>query len=305
MIIACITGPTGVGKSHHVIRLAKRLGAEIVGCDSRQVYQGVSIGVATPSQADLDFIRHHLVGFLPLDERYSVGKFYQDMQFFVQSDKPFILVGGTGFYIKAIQQGLHQIPEIEPEVREYVRMELANQGLVSFRTRAAKIDPKAFEKIGHTDTYRLSRVVEVYEQTQKTWSSFLENKLPPLYQKDVYTLERPRNDLYQRINARVSSMIDAGWIDEIRTLSAKGYTFEEPGLNAIGYKEILNEIIDVPNRENVSQEVVDQIAKKTRNYAKRQMTFIRTQIQKTSSINMESPSEWETIVEKIKKKNFL
>lgn len=311
MIIAIITGPTGIGKTQTVIQLANTFGAEIVNADSRQVYKDVHIGVASPSQEDYNQVPHHLFEFLPLEKSYSVGEYYQDVRALLDSnpDKKFLLVGGTGFYIKAIVSGLSNTPSIDMSIRSQVQTDIQERGLEEVFLEAQGIDPVACAKIPSTDNHRIGRIVEVYRQTGRTWSSFEDEKLPPLSSAPIFVLERPRDILYQRINERVLTMLEEGWLQEVKLLVSQGVDFELPGLNALGYKELGlylqtrdNGESDFKNQE--FEDLIQLISKKTRNYAKRQMTFMRTQLPETTAINLEKSGYFGRILKKIKKNDF-
>lgn len=311
MIKAVITGPTGIGKSKFVLDLAESLNAEIIGADSRQIYSEVTIGVATPPLEDLERIPHHLVKCKSITERYSVGQYYKDVKSIVEKHphKNFVIVGGTGFYIKAITQGLVHLPDIDLIARNQASDELKSMGYQRFYESLQHIDPVAIEKIKPTDTHRLLRIKEIFIQTGKSWSSFLEEKLPALTRNPIVNLSRPRDELYNRINSRVISMIEEGWIDEVISLSEAGFNFTEPGLNSLGYPEIYAILKGGHMRDNgipatIRDDLIELISKKTRNYAKRQMTFVRTQLPNTVEIPMEKGYDLEAICGKIKKNDF-
>lgn len=311
MIKAVITGPTGIGKSKFVLDLAEKLNAEIIGADSRQIYSEVAIGVATPPKEDLERVPHHLVGFKSIIDSYSVGEYYKDVQNIQNRhpNKDYIVVGGTGFYIKAITQGLVDLPQVELCARQKAREELEAMGHQLFYESLEKIDSIALDKVKPTDTHRLLRIKEVYLQTGKSWSSFISNRLPALASAPIIELSRPRDELYSRINSRVNEMIKTGWVDEVIGLSGAGFSFSEPGLNSLGYSEI-HEILKSAHmvEKNVPKgtraELIELISKKTRNYAKRQLTFVRTQIPNTFEIPIEKGYDLSAICEKIKKNNF-
>lgn len=285
MIIGIITGATGVGKTNLVLRLARELNAEIINADSRQVYKDVAIGVACPSQEEYLLTKHHLFNFVPLSQKYSAGQFYREVKELLEAnpDKKFIVVGGTGFYIKALIDGLAEIPLISSKIKEIIMEKYLSEGLPSLFQELELIDPKSHQRISLHDTNRILRAMEVYYETGKPWSYYQNLKSVPLFKGKISVLGRPREILYDRINLRVVKMVNSGWLSEIDGIIEKGFSFEEPGLNALGYRELhrcqsLNDSIT---------EAIETIQKKTRNYAKRQLTYTRGQFDRKQEFNLE------------------
>ena len=285
MIIGIITGATGVGKTNCVLKLAQELNAEIINADSRQVYQDVAIGVASPTQDEYQLIKHHLFDFVPLCQKYSVGQFYREVKELVElnPNKKFIVVGGTGFYIKALIDGLSEIPLISSKTKELIMEKYSSEGLPSLYQELGLIDPKSHQRISVHDTNRILRAIEVYYETGKPWSYYQNVKSLPLFKGKISVLSRPREILYDRINRRVVKMVNSGWLNEIDGIIQKGFSFEEPGLNALGYRELHR----CQYLNDSTTEAIETIQKKTRNYAKRQLTYMRGQFDRKQEFNLE------------------
>lgn len=274
--IVTIEGPTAVGKSKFAFEIAKILETEIISADSRQVYKYLDIGTAKPSLEMQKQIAHHLVDTIDPNKGYNAGKFRQDAEQLISilydKDKIPLIVGGTGFYIKTLKEGLFEAPEIPDSVRKKLEDESSKCGNKAMFYKLQKIDPIAAERIDPNDRQRIIRALEVFEYTRKPisqhWQEQTENQKYVCF--SIY-VTRERNKLYKAINNRVDKMMDKGLYKEVESLINSGYTFDDPGLNTLGYKEFK------PLFEDISslQEVVDKIKQHTRNYAKRQFTWYR------------------------------
>ncbi len=259
-----IAGPTGVGKTKISIDLAKKLNAEIISSDSAQVYRGLNIGTAKIREEEKEGIKHHLIDIVEPVSKYSVGNFEKDVNEILNqnSEKNFLLVGGTGLYLNSVTNGLSILPEADKKTREYLTT-LNNQALLEL---ALKYDEEATKEIHPNNRVRLERVVEVFLLTGQKFSELSNNNFKFL----KIALERDRENLYDRINKRVDIMFAQGLVDEVKNLY-KIYGDKLYSLNIIGY----NEIIDYINAKISLDEAAYQIKLNSRHYAKRQFTWFK------------------------------
>ncbi|WP_297445958.1 tRNA (adenosine(37)-N6)-dimethylallyltransferase MiaA [Desulfurobacterium sp.] len=263
-----ITGPTAAGKTDFSIKLAKAIGGEIISADSMQVYRELDIGTDKISRDKMDGIPHYLIDVLRPDEYFSVADFVREADKAIREirskGKFPLIVGGTGFYIRALLFGLSPVPSAD----EKVRKKLSKFSTEELYSRLKKIDPEYALKIHSTDRKRIVRALEVYELTGKPLSSF---KLPekPRYDFYGYFLYRNRDELYRRINDRVDSQIERGLIEEAKKLLSYGKDIT--AFQALGYKEMLPYIEGKVSLE----EAVRNLKRRTRQFAKRQFTWFK------------------------------
>ena len=275
--IIVIQGPTGVGKSSFAIELAVKLHSEIISADSRQVYKLLNIGTAKPDKTDLKIIKHHLIDIINPDAEYSAGDFAKDAKRLIvelhNKKKIPIIAGGTGFYIKALLEGIFQSPDVPAEIREKLKQEAAEKGVEHLHDRLMKIDPDSAERTDPNDSNRIIRALEIYEYTAKTITNLWQEK--PAEKSDLQAfnilIDEDRQKLYNRINLRVEKMIKTGLLDEIKNLLQLGFSPDCPGFNSVGYKELLPYFLAGANMETC----INLIKQHTRNYAKRQLTWYR------------------------------
>jgi len=287
--LIALVGPTAVGKTRLVLALAECLGAEIVNLDSMQVYRYMDIGTAKPTAEERRLIRHHLLDLVNPDEEYNVNLFISDAEkvclaIGARGGVP-ILTGGTGLYLKGFQEGLFTMatdnfPENPAnhegeKVREGLKKSLFERGRAALHARLAEIDPVSAARIHPNDTSRLLRALEVYALTGRTWSELLvrqqTNDDPPKVRKNILKigLSGDRQWLYDRINLRAEQMLAAGFVEEVASLLAMGFGRELKPMQAIGYRHVV-EFLD--NRRG-QRETLDLLARDTRHYAKRQLTW--------------------------------
>lgn len=272
-----IVGPTASGKSALAMQLALRFGCEIVSGDSMCIYRGMDIGTAKPSLSDRQQVPHHLIDIRNPGEDFSVVDFQRlagdaitDIN---QRGKIPILVGGTGLYVQALLEGY----KFNPTPRTELRSELENCAeaeaeTVSLHQQLTAVDPAAAERIHPHDRKRILRALEVVTVDQQSISSEKSADAPEmLFDCLVFGLSLDRQELYQRINARVDMMLNAGLVDEVRTLLGNGLTVNSTALQAIGYKELVSYL----HGASSLQEAADQIKQSSRRYAKRQLTWFR------------------------------
>lgn len=236
-----VVGPTAVGKTSTAVRLAEDFDGEIVSADSRQIYRGMDVGTAKPAREELARVPHHLIDVVGPDEDYHVAQFQQAAYAAIddvhaRGRVPF-LVGGTGQYVRAVVEGW-QIPPVPPRPAFRQRLQTAAEehGPESLHRRLAEIDPEAAERIHPNNVRRVIRALEVYETTGRPISDW-QAKKPPPYRILQVGLTMDRESLYERIDARVERMIEAGLLEEVRRLLAEGYSFDLPAMSSLGYGE--------------------------------------------------------------------
>ncbi|MBS1271321.1 MAG: tRNA dimethylallyltransferase [Candidatus Marinimicrobia bacterium] len=278
IIIPILVGPTAVGKTAISIPLARKMNAEIISADSRQIFKHMNIGTAKPSGDELDAVLHHLVDILELDEVFTAGQFAEDALKIIEDilarGKAPLIVGGSGFYIKALVAGIFDTPSRDDEVREALQTEADERGSQALYSRLRNIDPEYAETMHPNNTRRIIRALEIYEVTGEPPAEHFEEEHEGLrYPYTFIGLKRPRQKLYDRINRRVEQMIEDGLVQEVQSILGIGYTGEENALQTVGYQEIFDYL-----NENISlEEARKEIQKNTRRYAKRQMTWFRNQ----------------------------
>ena len=277
--ILCIVGPTACGKTTLGILLAKRLNGEIVSVDSMQIYRGMTIGTAAPTQDEMDGVPHHMVAVAEPEENWSVARFAEEADKCIQNilsrGKLPILVGGTGLYLDAIIAGRSFAPgESGGEVRKMLENRLAREGIEPLLNELRMVDPESAERLPPADEKRILRALEVYLTTGKTITQHnLESQAVPKKYDAVYIglTFADRADMRALIDLRVDKMVEAGLVDEIRALLNRGVDRSCTALQAIGYKEFLAAM----DGEAGIAEAVEEVKLRSRQYAKRQLTWLR------------------------------
>jgi tRNA dimethylallyltransferase len=280
--VLVIAGPTGVGKSEAAVIVAEELDGEVISADSRQVYRGLEIGTAAPGPELQRRVPHHLVGVRDPRETWSAGDFAEEavrclMEIGARSRVP-IVTGGSGFYLRALIEGLFEEPAADPEertrIRDGLRKRLEHEGAGVLHAELARIDPRWAERFPPTDTQRLLRGLEVHALHGRPLSELQQNRTvgPPIKADwRQVLLERDREHLYRRLNDRVESLLDTGWLDEAAALKSAGVPVDAPGLTGLGYDLLYRHLDGELSRE----EALEGIRQEHRNYAKRQMTWFR------------------------------
>ena len=273
-ILFALVGATGVGKSRLSLELAEHFNAEIIGVDSRQIYKGFAIGTAQPSLEDMARVKHHQIDFLDPCKVYSAGDFCANVKnlLSVSPDRNYILVGGTGLYLQSLMLGLPQIPKIDESIRKSFEEDAVKFGSYSLYEKAKEVDPEAMEKVEENNVQRIIRILEVYQLTGRKLSEWQKERKGGVGVLPVYWLNRSRENLYARIDARVDQMMADGWLDEIHEL-AKTVPLEAPAWQSLGYRELL-----CAKDGSQVNTVLEDVKRKTRNYAKRQLTWFRWQV---------------------------
>jgi tRNA dimethylallyltransferase len=295
-ILFALVGATGVGKSRLSLELAERFDAEIVGVDSRQIYKGFKIGTAQPSLTDMARVKHHQIDFLDPRMVYSAGDFCANVKKLLveNPNQNYILVGGTGLYLQSLMLGLPQIPKIDESMRKSFEDDAAKFGSKSLYEKAKAADPEAMEKVEENNVQRIIRILEVYQLTGRKLSDWQKERVGGIGTLPVFWLDRSREKLYARIDARVDQMMADGWLDEIHEL-AKTVPLDAPAWQSLGYRELLSA------KDGMQvQKVLEDVKRKTRNYAKRQLTWFRWQVKSTVFDLDSCPNPLECICNQLK-----
>lgn len=266
-----ITGATASGKTSVAIDVARALGCEIISADSRQVYKDLPIGTAAPTPEQRAAVPHHLVGFLGLDATYNASAFSDDVAALLpqlwQRSPYAVMVGGSMLYIDAVTDGIDVLPDVPPDVRRHVTDLIATQGLDAALDLLGRLDPAYRARVDAANPRRVARGLEIALATGRPYSSMTGHRRSPDYNivKLAIDLDRPR--LFDNINTRVTHMIDNGMLDE----AGRFYHLRElNSLNTIGYKELFAYLDGTMSLD----EAAARIAKNTRVYAKKQLTWL-------------------------------
>ena len=288
-----ITGPTAVGKTALTLEIAKHYGIPIINADSRQIYRELKIGTARPTDEQTQAVRHYFVGTLGLDDYYSASLFEQQVlqlldQLFQTSDYA-LLTGGSMMYIDAVCDGIDDIPTIDEETRRLMKQRLADEGLEALCEKLRRLDPEYYEIVDRQNPRRVVHALEICTMTGKTYTSFRrrERRQRPFRIVKI-ALNRPREELYERINRRVDQMMSDGLLDEARALYPKK---ELNALNTVGYKELF----DYLDGRWPLEDAVERIKGNTRRYARKQLTWYK----KDEQIRWFHPDDKQSIIDYI------
>lgn len=278
MIIPIITGPTSSGKSGTAFNAALKTGnVEIISADAFQVYTGLDIGTAKVSKQEMQQVKHHLIDIMKPDECYSAGMFVQQAEELIEDilkrGKVPVIAGGTGLYIKSLTDGIFNCPEIESSVRKELQEKAEKDGLLSLYNQLMQVDNEYASKISSNDPARIIRALEIYYGLGISFTEAHKRyNREPKYKYTCAVLWQDRKVLYEKINERTMQMWKNGWKQEVENLLNAGYSPECPSFRAIGYKLIADYILNGGSEEYV----INQIAKETRHFAKRQFTWYRS-----------------------------
>jgi tRNA dimethylallyltransferase len=282
-----ITGPTASGKSALAVELAQKHGGEIINADSMQVYGILRVLTARPSEAEMGGVPHHLFGHVPPGRLYSTGDWLRDVEPLLSDlssrGKMPIFVGGTGLYFKALLGGLSEMPAIPAEIRDKWRSRLGEEGATGLYRELERLDPAMAQILNPADGQRIVRALEVMEACGRSIASFQEKSGRPLVATDSSSkiiLLPERSLLHRRINRRFETMLDEGAVEETRDLLALGLDASMPAMKAIGVMQIAGLLKGELDREAV----ITQASAATRQYAKRQMTWFRNQMEDRKSV---------------------
>ena len=268
-----VVGPTAVGKSDLCLNLAKKFQTEILSCDSRQFYREMNRGTAKPSSEELAEIPHHFINNLSIHDSYDVRKYEEEALALLgklfQKHGVVILTGGTGLFADVVVNGMDAIPEVVPEIREEIIQEYQSKGLTWLQGAVEEVDPEFYAQVDRGNPQRLMRALEIWRGTGLKFSSFrTKKKVKRPFEVIKIGLNRPREELYQRIDSRMDQMLAEGLFEEAEGL------FEKRELNALqtlGYTEIFDFLEGKYDKE----ELIRLLKRNSRRYAKRQLTWFR------------------------------
>ena len=292
--IILIYGPTASGKSKFAVNLAKKINGEIINADSMQVYKELKILSARPYQKDYKKIRHHLYGFQDVKKKFSTGSWLKlankNILDIKKRKKVPILVGGTGLYFKALTDGLVRIPNIPIKYRSKIRSLHKKIGSKNFFLKLIRLDPLVKNYLNPLDTQRVIRAYEIKSFTKKSMYEWFKNTKSKYEQRDFYKIyiDFPRDELIKRINSRASEMIDRGAILEVQKFIKLKVPKNKTASKAIGISEIKEFLI----KKIQISELIEKISIKTRQYAKRQVTWGRGHMSDWNKIKSNSLNQF-------------
>lgn len=299
--IIVISGPTGIGKSKVAVELAKKLvNAEIISSDSMQIYKEMNIGTAKVTNEEMSGIKHHMIDEVSIDDNFSVYDYQKKAKMLIsdmnkRSTIP-IIIGGTGLYINSLLYKLDFSGEAEDkELRAKLSKDVEQYGKEYLYNKLKELDPEYAEKLSVNDTFRIIRALEVIYNSGNKFSDENKNfrEYNDEYEKLIYILQTDRELLYDRINKRVDKMLEAGLLDEVKAIIKKMSPDEiasNRAMQAIGYKELISYL----QGEITYERAVELIKQKSRNYAKRQLTWFRRESE-ANFIDMNFDSINETV----------
>lgn len=285
-----VVGPTGSGKSALAVELAKHYGAPVISTDSRQFYRGLPIGTAQPTAEEQAAAKHYFIADREVEDDFNCGKY--EVEALALLDKLFtehdyvVAVGGSGLYIQALCEGMDDLPDADPTLREELKQRLEDEGVVALAEELRRLDPAYAEKADLCNPARVMRALEVCISTGKPYSEQRSGKVAerPFHIIKVGT-DMPRDILYERINRRVDMMIEEGLIEEARSVYPKRHL---NALQTVGYREMF----DYFDSKCTLEEAIELIKRNSRRYAKRQLTWFR----RDTEIGWYAPSDVESIV---------
>ena len=304
-----ITGPTGVGKTELCIRLAERLHTDIINADSRQIFREIPIGTAAPTEEQMARVHHHFVGTHSITDYYSASMYEQDVLRLLSSHHrtpvpphlrisepshprtsvppyPRILSGGSMMYIDAVCNGIDDIPTIRDDIRLEMKRRYEEEGLAALVEELRRIDPEHYEIVDRNNPRRVIHALEICHQTGKTYTSFRTNtRKPRPFDIIKIALNRPREELYERINLRVDQMMQDGLLDEARRMYPLRHL---NALNTVGYKELFAYFDGTWSLD----EAVERIKGNTRRYCRKQLTWFK----RDPAIHWFSPNDEDAIL---------
>ena len=288
-----VVGATAVGKTAESIRIAELLNTEIVSADSRQFYKEMNIGVARPSIEELETVPHHLIAHISVTDSYNVARYEQDALKCIESlferYEDVVLTGGSGLFVKAVCEGLDEIPDADIEIRNELNELFATQGIEPLQRELSEKDPEYWKIVDKQNHIRLIRALEVCRQTGRTFTSYRNNrKVERDFEIVKLGIRREREELLERIYKRVDLMIEQGLIEEVKGLIEYR---DLQALNSVGYKEVF-EYLD---GKTTFEEAVEAIKINTRRYAKRQMTWF-CKDKEIQWFNAEDKNKWENLL---------
>ncbi|MFH0843274.1 MAG: tRNA (adenosine(37)-N6)-dimethylallyltransferase MiaA [Bacteroidota bacterium] len=270
-LLIVLAGPTCVGKTDVSISIAGHFGCEIISADSRQFYREMKTGTAVPSEGQLTEIKHHFIRFISVNQYYSASLFERDVLKILpglfRKNNLALMTGGSGLYLNAVCSGIDDIPDVDQVIRDKYLAKYKEEGIAGLRIALKMLDPKQYDRVDLKNPKRIIRALEICETTGRPYSSFLtKQKQERDFRILKIGLERPREELYERINTRVDTMIENGLENEARDLFGSRNL---NALNSVGYREFFDYFEGKITRDKA----VELIRRNTRRYAKRQMTW--------------------------------
>lgn len=271
--LVLILGPTGVGKTELSLRVAEHYGCPILNCDSRQVFKSIPIGTAAPTEAEQARVKHYFIATRALEEDYNAGQYERDalrvLEDLFRTHEVVVMTGGSMLYADAVCYGLDELPAVPAAIRRSVQESYEKHGLAWLQAEVQRLDPNYWEEVDQQNPARLAHCVELSLTTGKPYSSLRTNtRVQRPFRIVKVALERPREELYDRINRRVLQMIEDGLVEEARSVYPKRHL---NSLQTVGYRELFA-CFDGEYDLNRAIELIQQ---NTRHYAKRQMTWFR------------------------------
>ena len=284
-----VVGPTAVGKTAMGIALARYFKTEVISADSRQLYKEMAIGTAKPSIQELAEVKHHFIDSHSVDEEYSAGDFERDalalLERLFQQHDVVVMVGGSGLFVRAVCEGLDNLPKAPVAIRDRLNAIFERDGIAPLQEMLRKVDPDYYHDADIFNPQRVIRALEVYEATGKPFSAYrLRDMDKRPFDRITIGLNTDRQKLYDRINTRVDRMVENGLLDEVRALLPYR---DKPALLTVGYAEIF----DYLDGTITWEEAISRIKQNSRRYAKRQITWFK----KYGDTVWFEPDDWEGI----------
>jgi len=276
--IYAISGPTASGKTALAVELALNVDGEVINFDSVQIYRGIQIATAKPSNEEKRGVTHHLIGYVDPRVNYTAADWASDaankiLEIEGRGKIP-ILVGGTGFYLRTLRQPLFESPKTDQALRDRLRSIKSRYGAEHLHRMLRRLDPESAERLNPSDYQRVIRALEIYFQTGERFSAQQPNRAQPPEFADriqLFVLEPPRDMLYEKINKRTEKHFSAGLVDEVKDLLAKGVPASSSALGAHAYRRVCEYL----NGERSLESAIEKSKQDVRNYAKRQLTWFR------------------------------
>ncbi|MHA8068826.1 tRNA (adenosine(37)-N6)-dimethylallyltransferase MiaA [Aquirufa ecclesiirivi] len=270
-----IAGPTAVGKTALCVELAQKLHTEIISADSRQFYRELSIGTAKPTQEEQGGIKHHFIDSHSIQDYFSPGDFEREalilLEKLFQQHEVVILTGGSGLYIKALLEGLDEMPEVDLSLREQLMQQLSSEGIAPLWEQLQRLDPAYAAQVDQQNPQRIVRALEVCLSTSKPYSDFRKKQSADRpFQAIKICLDRPREELYARIDQRMDQMLAQGLVQEAIQYQDFQHLY---ALKTLGYKEVYGHL----RGEYDEAEMIRLLKRNSRHYAKKQLTWFRHQ----------------------------
>lgn len=276
--IYAIAGPTASGKTALAVELALDVGGEVVNFDSVQIYRGIQLATAKPTEEEKRGVPHHLIDYVDPRVNYTAADWAADAAEKIveieSRDRIPVLVGGTGFYLRTLREPLFECPKTDEGLRERLRSIKAERGAEHLHKMLERVDPESAERLWKRDYPRVMRALEVYFQTGERLSAQQPNRAePPEFAKRIrlFVLDPPRDELYEKINRRTDEHFAAGLVDEVKALLASGIPRMSNALGAHAYRRVCEYLAD----ERTLESAIEKSKQDVRNYAKRQLTWFR------------------------------